>query len=63
MYILVLINKSFYQLLILGQTPEMPSRAGGTRWVGHQLKAVEDTISGYPVIVNHLSQVKKSMLK
>ena len=47
----------------LGQTPVMPSRAGGTRWVGHQLKAVEATIRGYPVIVNHLSQVKKSMLK
>jgi len=36
----------------------IPSRAGGTRWATHQLRAVDVVLNGFPAIVSHLSQVK-----
>ena len=36
----------------------MPTRVGGTRWVGHLHRALESVISSYPVIILHLQQVK-----
>ena len=36
----------------------VPTRVGGTRWVGHLHRALESVISSYPVIILHLQQVK-----
>ena len=40
---------------ICGQKPLMPTRIGGTRWVGHLLKALD--LRGYRAIMLHLEQV------
>lgn len=36
----------------------IPTRVGGTRWVGHLHRSLESVISSYPVIILHLQQVK-----
>lgn len=33
------------------------TRSGGTRWIGHSQRAVENLFSGYPAIVQHLLEV------
>ena len=38
----------------LGRIPVMPTRVGGTRWVGHMLLAVETFIKGYEAIYNQM---------
>lgn len=42
---------------IRGQKPLMPTRIGGTRWVGHLHRAIDHFLRGYGVIVLHLEQV------
>ena len=38
----------------------IPTRAGGTRWVGHTLHALGNLLSGYPVLQLHLEQLSAS---
>ena len=40
-------------------TPLMPSRVGGTRWLGHMERALETFWTGYTPIRTHLQQVFK----
>ena len=35
----------------------IPSRVGGTRWVGHLIKALNSIVVSYPYIVSHLGQL------
>lgn len=35
----------------------MPTRVGGTRWVGHVLTALKALLNGYKAVVTHLSKV------
>ncbi|XP_046565011.1 zinc finger protein 862-like [Haliotis rubra] len=37
----------------------MPTRVGGTRWVGHMLLAVKNMLKGYRALVFHLSKVSQ----
>ena len=48
--------KASYQ--ILEQTPLMPTRIGGTRWVAHTLKALGNFLRGYAALIQHLEQIK-----
>ncbi len=41
----------------LGIKPLVPTRVGGTKWVGHHLRAVKQHIDGYPAILQHMQQV------
>lgn len=41
----------------LNQKVILPTRTGGTRWVGHLKKAIECFIRGYKAIMLHLGQV------
>ena len=41
----------------LGQRVYVPTRVGGTRWVGHLLTALENFRRGYSAILQHLQQV------
>jgi len=45
----------------LKQTPLMPTRIGGTRWVGHLLRALDQFLRGYQAIVLHLEQVIRNL--
>ena len=38
----------------LGITCYIPIRTGGTQWIGHTKRALENLFSGYPAIVQHL---------
>ena len=38
----------------------LPTRAGGTRWLGHSLKALNVFLIGYPAIRMHLEQLAAS---
>ena len=42
---------------ILGIKPKMPTRVGGTRWIGHILLALTNFFHSYKAIVQHLEQV------
>lgn len=37
--------------------PLMPTRIGGTRWVGHHKRALDNFLRGYEAIALHLEQV------
>ena len=39
----------------------VPTRTGGTRWVGHTLRALDHFLRGYKGIVQHLEQVITGM--
>ncbi len=39
------------------KTHLMPTRVGGTRWVPHTRRALENLLTGYPAFMQHLSQV------
>ena len=41
----------------LGKKVYLPTRVGGTRWVGHLLRALSNFQNGYPAILQHLQQV------
>ena len=41
----------------LGHKPLVPTRIGGTRWVGHLLRALDHFLRGFQGIVQHLEQV------
>ena len=41
----------------LGNKVYLPTRVGGTRWVGHLLRALTNFQNGYPSILQHLQQV------
>lgn len=41
----------------LGVTRFIPTRTGGTRWIGHTQNALTNLLSGYPAIVQHLLEV------
>lgn len=41
----------------LGLKVLMPTRVGGTRWVGHLLRALKNFIASYPALRQHLEQV------
>ena len=41
----------------LGHKVLLPTRAGGTRWVGHVLQALNNFLSGYAAFRLHLEQV------
>ena len=43
----------------LGVKKFIPTRTGGTRWIGHTKIALENLFSGYPAIVQHLLEVCK----
>ena len=38
----------------------IPARAGGTRWVGHMIRALHNFLDGYQVIWLHLEQLAAS---
>ncbi|KAL7398303.1 hypothetical protein ABVT39_007646 [Epinephelus coioides] len=40
----------------------MPTRIGGTRWVGHLLRVLDHYLRGYPAIVQHLEQVFDTLI-
>ena len=42
---------------IRNEKPLMPTRIGGTRWVGHVRQAVDHFLRGYGALVLHLEQV------
>lgn len=42
----------------LGLSPLMPTRIGGTRWVGHTVRALENLWRGFPAFLAHLQEVK-----
>ncbi|RXN37337.1 zinc finger protein 862-like [Labeo rohita] len=42
----------------LGQQPLLPTRIGGTRWVGHLLCALDHFLRGYRGLVQHLEQIQ-----
>ena len=44
----------------LGQKSVIPTRVGGTRWVGHMLLAVESFMKGYSAIATQLHDVVAS---
>ena len=44
----------------LGMKILLPTRAGGTRWLGHSLKALNVFLMGYPAIRMHLEQLAAS---
>eukprot|EP00063_Salmo_salar_P088414 XP_014063249.1 PREDICTED: uncharacterized protein KIAA1586-like [Salmo salar] len=44
----------------LGQTPLVPTRIGGTRWVGHLLAALDHFLRGYQGLVQHLEQIQSA---
>ena len=41
----------------LNMKTHLPTRAGGTRWVGHVLKALDNFLSGFKAFRLHLEQV------
>lgn len=41
----------------------LPKRAGGTRWVGHTVDALDNFLTGYPAIRLHLEQLAASKEK
>ena len=41
----------------LGRKCLIPTRIGGTRWMAHTLKALDNFLCGYPVLLQHISQV------
>lgn len=41
----------------IGMRHLMPTRIGGTRWVSHFLRALENFLKGYKGLVHHLEQV------
>lgn len=41
----------------LGHKPLVPTRIGGTRWIGHLLRALDHFLWGFQGIVQHLEQV------
>ena len=41
----------------LNKPVHLPTRIGGTRWVGHLLRALENFMSSYDAIRQHLEQV------
>ena len=43
---------------LLDMTPLMPTRVGGTRWVGHQKRALDNFLNGYQAILLHLEQIQ-----
>ncbi|XP_060782584.1 zinc finger protein 862-like [Neoarius graeffei] len=45
---------------MMGQTPLIPTRVGGTRWVSHLLRAVDQYLRGYNGVTSHLEEVKLS---
>ena len=47
----------------LGEKILLPTRAGGSRWVGHTLLALSNFLSGYPAIRLHLEQLAASTEK
>ena len=46
----------------LGLKPLLPTRSGGTRWIGHILRALNNFLFGYPAIRLHLEQVRHEPL-
>lgn len=36
----------------------IPTRVGGTRWIGHQVTAITHLITSYKFIVTHMEQVR-----
>ena len=40
----------------------IPARAGGTRWISHQIRAINSILKSYKYIVAHLEQVGKYIL-
>ena len=49
--------KEAYKSLDLGVL--VPTRVGGTRWVGHELKALEHMFRGYEAITTHMSNITR----
>ena len=43
--------------IAIGEPPRIPSRVGGTRWIGHVARAISNVLVGYKGIMAHLSQV------
>ncbi|KAK7944843.1 hypothetical protein WMY93_000571 [Mugilogobius chulae] len=44
----------------LGHMRLVPTRIGGTRWVGHLLRALDHFLRGYQGLVLHLEQIQSS---
>ena len=40
------------------ETPLMPTRVSGTRWLPHTLRAIGNVLRGYKAVVRHLTQVR-----
>ncbi len=47
----------------LGLKSRMPSRVGGTRWLGHLLKAIKSFAEGYPAIRSQMEDCVASRVK
>ena len=45
-----------------GQTPLIPTRVGGTRWIPHTNRAVSHLLRGYKAIITHLEQVTNLLI-
>lgn len=58
-----LLKCSFEELKQEKDNRMIPTRSGGTRWIGHQLAAVEHLLCSYKFIVSHLEQVLIIMFK
>lgn len=48
---------------VLGLSPTIPPRVGGTRWLAHIKRAVESCLKGYPALVAHLSDASHGNAK
>ncbi|KAK3108716.1 hypothetical protein FSP39_014055 [Pinctada imbricata] len=55
-----MLRRSFDALKQKGDKLLIPTRADGTRWIGHQLLAVTNIISSYKFIIQHMEQLKET---
>jgi hypothetical protein len=53
------VNRSRFRrsAIVLELQLQIPTRIGGTRWVGHLHRAIQCILASYPAIVPHMQQV------
>lgn len=58
-------NRSGLRNSFLGrnETPLVPTRVAGTRWLPHMARGLKNLLDGYGAMVEHLEQVNKSISK
>ena len=55
--------RTFNALKTGDDKPLIPVKSGGTRWIGHQFRAITAVVTSYKFIVAHLEQVNITMCK